>query len=133
MKSITIDQNKHPDHQFRIDAFSVPEAARDEFEAAMLRNLAFLETVPGFLGHAVFEKADGPSSFNIVTIAVWESRQALDYAGKQVRAYYERSGFDRNEALESWGVKAEIGNYNALTVREGQRTNELKPARRAGS
>jgi heme-degrading monooxygenase HmoA len=71
VKKITIDPDKYPDHQFRIDAFSVPEAARDEFEAAMNRNLAFLETVPGFLGHAVFEKADGPSTFNIVTIARW--------------------------------------------------------------
>jgi Antibiotic biosynthesis monooxygenase len=86
--------------------------ARDEFEAAMNRNLAFLETVPGFLGHSVFEKADGPSTFNIVTIAAWEGRKAIDNAGKQVRAYYQSIGFEPAAAMQGWGVKAEIGNYS---------------------
>src|SRR5262245_3209463 len=71
MTAVTIDVDKHPDRCFRIDSFSVPESARAEFEAAMLRNLKYLETLPGFMGHVVFEKADGPTSFNIVTLAAW--------------------------------------------------------------
>ena len=79
----------------------------------MRRNLAFLNTVPGFLGHMVFEKADGPSAFNIVTLAVWETREALDNAAAKVRAYYQSIGFDPPAELSRWGVRAELGNYRA--------------------
>lgn len=113
MTALTIDLDQHPNRSFRIDAFAVPAAARGEFEAAMRRNLAFLETVPGFVGHMVFEKSGGPSTFNIVTIAVWESSEAQENAGTQVRAYYQRIGFDLPATLSRWGVRAELGNYRA--------------------
>lgn len=45
--------------EFRIDAFSVPAGSRDRFEALMRRNVAFIETLPGFLHHTVFEKTQG--------------------------------------------------------------------------
>jgi heme-degrading monooxygenase HmoA len=111
MPALTIDLDQHPDRAFRIDAFAVPAAARGEFEAAMRRSLTFLDTLPGFLGHVAFERAGGPSAFNIVTIAVWESRGALENAGTQVRAYYQSIGFDLPAALMSWGVRAEQGIY----------------------
>jgi heme-degrading monooxygenase HmoA len=76
MPRITIDLQNEPDLHFRIDSFSVPDAARLEFEEAMHRNMAFIEKLPGFLGHLAFEKAGGPSTFNVVTIAVWGSRPA---------------------------------------------------------
>jgi heme-degrading monooxygenase HmoA len=113
MPAVTIDSDKDPKQHFRIDAFAVPGDARGEFESAMRRNLAFLQTIPGFLGHAVFEKADGPSAFNIITLAAWESRESMEGAGTRVRDYYESIGFDRAAALERWGVRAEIGNYSA--------------------
>jgi len=113
MTALTVDPDQHPDRVFRIDAFAVPEAARGEFEAAMRRNRAFLDALPGFVGHVVFEQAGGPSTFNLVTIAVWESRAAMDDAGAQVRAHYRRTGFDLPAALSRWGVRAELGEYRA--------------------
>jgi heme-degrading monooxygenase HmoA len=113
MTALTIDLDNHSNRTFRIDAFAVPDAARAEFEAAMRRNLAFLNTVPGFLGHMVFEKDGGPSTFNIVTIAVWENGDAQENAGAQVRAYYQSIGFDLPAELSRWGVRAELGNYSA--------------------
>jgi heme-degrading monooxygenase HmoA len=113
LNAVTINLEKYPSGRYRIDAFSVPEPAREEFEAAMRRNLAFLETLPGFAGHVVFEKDGGPSTFNIVTLAVWESEEALENAGTQVRAYYQSIGFDPPAQLARWGVEAEIGNYSA--------------------
>jgi heme-degrading monooxygenase HmoA len=56
---ITIDLKAKPRLQFRIDSFHVPTESRDEFVEAMKRNLAFIEKLPGFLGHAVFEKTGG--------------------------------------------------------------------------
>jgi heme-degrading monooxygenase HmoA len=113
MTALTIDLDTNPNRSFRIDSFAVPEASRGDFEAAMRRNLTFLNTLPGFMGHLVFEKAAGPSTFNIVTIAVWESPEAQDNAGTHVRAYYESIGFDPSRELARWGVKAEIGTYTA--------------------
>jgi Antibiotic biosynthesis monooxygenase len=120
MSSFTLDFTRHPQLRFRIDSFSVPEAARVDFEAAMQRNLAFIETLPGFLGHLVFKKASGPSNFNIVTIAAWESPQAIEKAIPAVRQYYEEIGFNPAEATARWGVAAEIGEYELPPELQGQ-------------
>jgi heme-degrading monooxygenase HmoA len=111
---ITIDLGTDAHLQFRIDNFSVPEGAREEFEQAMQRNLAFLKTLPGFRGHLEFEKTSGPSAFNVATIAVWESREAIDAAGAKVRAYYESIGFDPAALMSKVGVKGEMGNFRAV-------------------
>lgn len=113
MPPVTIDLQAHPNLRFRIDGFSVPAASRPEFEAAMRRNLAFLETLPGLLGHVVFEKTSGPSTFDLVTIAVWESAEAISAAGEKVRAYYQSIGFDMPAMLARWGVTAALGYYSA--------------------
>jgi heme-degrading monooxygenase HmoA len=113
VRPLTIDLAAHPSLQFRIDAFSVPAASRAEFEAAMRRNLTFIENQPGFKGHTVFEKASGPTTFDIVTIAVWESPEAIANAGERVRAYYKSIGFDMQAMLQRWGVTASVGQYTA--------------------
>jgi heme-degrading monooxygenase HmoA len=113
MQPLTIDLQAHPNLQFRIDAFSVPTESRSEFEAAMHQNVAFLEKLPGFKGHTVFEKTSGPTSFNIVTIAIWESPKAMASAGEKVRAYYQSIGFDMHAMIARWGVTASLGNYRA--------------------
>lgn len=111
MPRITLDTEAAPEQQYRIDSFVVPDAVRAEFESTMRRNLAFLSTLPGFLGHVVFEKAGGPGAFNVVTLAAWESRAALDAARAKVAAYYQELGFDPARSMARWGVKAELGRY----------------------
>jgi heme-degrading monooxygenase HmoA len=113
MLPLTIDLHAHPNQQFRIDAFSVPAGARSEFEAAMHQNVAFLEKLPGFKGHMVFEKTSGPTTFDLVTIAVWESPEAMASAGEKVRAYYQSIGFDMRAMIARWGVTASLGYYRA--------------------
>jgi len=109
----TIDLQAHPHLQFRIDAFNVPAASQAEFQAAMRRNMAFIEKQPGFLHHMVFEKTNGPTEFNIVTIAAWESPEAIAAAGEKVRAYYQSIGFDVQATLTRLGITASLGYYNA--------------------
>lgn len=111
MSSFALDFDKHPDLRFRIDSFSVPAEARTDFDAAMGRNFAFIQTLPGFLGHLVFDRVSGPSRFNVVTIAVWESPKAIEEAIVQVRRYYQQIGFDPGAATARWGVAAEIGEF----------------------
>ena len=111
----TIDLQSHPHAQFRIDAFNAPAASRAEFQAAMHRSLAFLHTLPGFLHHMVFEKANGPTEFNLVTIAVWESAEAISAAADKVRSYYQSIGFDVQATLARLGITASLGYYTAPT------------------
>jgi hypothetical protein len=113
VRPLTVDLQARPNLQFRIDALFRSGRVRSEFEAAMRRNVTFLEALPGFLGHVVFEKTTGPSTFDIVTIAVWESSEAMAAAGEKVRAYYQSIGFDMPAMIARWGVTAEIGNYQA--------------------
>jgi hypothetical protein len=100
-----------PGSQYRIDCFDVPATARPEFEAAMHRNFVFIKTLPGFLWHFVFEKTTGPSRFNVVTIAAWESTDAINNAVSAVRQYYQEIGFDPVATTAKWGVAGEIGQY----------------------
>jgi hypothetical protein len=118
MASYTLNLDQDPNLQLRIDSFSVPAAARAEFEAAMARNAAFIETLPGFRWHAVFDKVMGNSTFNVVTIAAWESAEAVTNAGGQVRAYYESIGFNPPEMMARLGITADFGSYYA--PRDGQ-------------
>ena len=112
-QAVTIDPAA--DHVYRVDSFAIPDAAREEFEATMRRNLAFLHTLPGFLGHVVLERTSGPTGMNVVTIAAWESVEAIEKAGAEVRAYYQKIGFDMPATLARWGARAEIGAYRART------------------
>jgi hypothetical protein len=114
MASYNLDFDRFPHLQFRIDSFTVPAEARQEFEAAMVRNLTFIATLPGFQWHQIFEKVSGPSVYNIVTIAVWESPEAMTRAIADVRAYYDKIGFNPAESMARWGVAGEVGNYRAL-------------------
>lgn len=105
MNSLDLDPHRHPGRRFRLDSFSIPDEARPAFEAAMQRNLTFIRTLPGFCGHVAFKKRAGDSPFNLVTLAVWESQEALERAGAEVRAHYARIGFDLAGMLQRWGVK----------------------------
>jgi enamine deaminase RidA (YjgF/YER057c/UK114 family) len=124
MTPLLIDLDKDPDLQLRIDSYSVPAEARAEFEAGMQRSLAFLETLPGFRGHLACEKAGGASTFNIVTIAVWQNREAIANAVNEVQAYYARIGYDPRERAARLGITADIGNHYVpiATTRASART-----------
>jgi steroid delta-isomerase-like uncharacterized protein len=98
-----IDPRRAPQGVYVIDTFVVPDAARAEFEAATKRNRAFIRTLDGFRGDAVFTRKQG-EAWTIATIAAWDSAAALANATEQVQAYYQRIGFDAQAATKAWGV-----------------------------
>lgn len=128
MASFTLDLDHDPNVQLRIDSFFVPDAARAEFEAVMQRNITFIKTQPGFRWHLAFEKASGNSTFNVVTIAVWESRAAIDNAVAEVRAFYASIGFNPHEFTTRLGITADIGSHY-VPMTAGMSHGEM-PARR---
>jgi predicted ester cyclase len=98
-----IDARRAPDGVYLVDTFLVPAAARAAFEAAMRRNREYIRTLEGFRGDTVLVRKLG-ESFDIATIAVWESEAAIAQAKAQVAAFYERIGFDMPAAIAGWGV-----------------------------
>src|SRR5690349_15535835 len=102
-----IDVGLVPGGVYLVDTFTVPAAARAEFEAAMRRNREFIRSLPGFRGDAVFVRAQGDGGFDIATIAAWESPAAIARAKEQVTAYYQRIGFDMPATIARWGVRLE--------------------------
>lgn len=98
-----IDPRKAPTGVYLIDTFTVPAAARADFEAAMLRNRAYIRSLDGFRGDATFVRTQG-ESFDIATIAAWESPAAISRAKDLVAAHYTQIGFDPAAALTRWGV-----------------------------
>jgi heme-degrading monooxygenase HmoA len=105
-----IDLDKDPDVHIRLDSYCVPAEARAEFEAGVQRSVALLETLPGFRAHLALAKESGGSAFNIVTIAVWQSREAMANAVSRVQAHYQRLGYDPRESAARLGITADVGN-----------------------
>lgn len=111
MKVQSVEIGAHPGHVYRIGAYSVPSSSRIEFEEAMRRSADVLRTLPGFLGHLVLEKAGGESRFELVSIAVWKSREALALAESRMREHHAKIGLDLPARWAEWGVVADRGDY----------------------
>jgi len=101
-----LDTRLAPAGVYLIDTFQVPAAVRSEFETAMRRNREYIRTLEGFRGDAVLLRQQG-ESFDIATIAVWDSPAAIAKAKEQVAAFYQRIGFDMPAAIARWGVTLE--------------------------
>lgn len=99
---------------YRIDKFKVPELARAEFIQKMQVPREFIRTQPGFIEDFVFEQTGGPGEFNFVTVAVWESANALDTARQAAAAKYREIGFKPAELFDRLGIEADIANYSQL-------------------
>jgi hypothetical protein len=113
MSEPVIDTTRAPQGVYLIDTFRVPVAARAELETAMRRNRELLHTLDGFRGDAVFERAIDDASFELVTVAAWDSPDAIARAKDAVHALYQRIGFDMQAALRDWKVTMSRGIYRA--------------------
>lgn len=50
----------------------------------------------------------------IVTLAIWENREAFDAARRLVQARYQEEGFDPRELIARLGIEADLGAYHPL-------------------
>ncbi len=113
MTTLPLDPAGQPALRYRIDTFTVPDAARAEVAATMRRNMDFIRTLPGFRGHVAFEKRAGTGRFDLVTVAAWESAEAMERASVAVRAHHQAMGLDLPALLARWGVTMERGDFAA--------------------
>ena len=99
---------------YRVDKFVVPAAAREEFLRRVEETHQLLRRQPGFIRDAILEQVSGPGRFNIVTIAEWESQEAIDAARTVVSKAQVERGFDPQETMRRLSIEADIANYRPV-------------------
>ncbi|RUO31883.1 antibiotic biosynthesis monooxygenase [Aliidiomarina sedimenti] len=99
---------------YRVDKFSVPQAAKDEFLKKVRDTDQVLRRQPGFIRDTLLEQVAGPGQFNIVTIAEWENQQSIDAARNVVVQAHAESGFNPQETMARLGIEADIANYRRI-------------------
>ncbi|MCC5779175.1 antibiotic biosynthesis monooxygenase [Nitratireductor sp. B36] len=108
--------SSNPGAIYRVDKFTVPVAAREEFLDRVSATHALLREQVGFAGDIILEQASGPGVFNFVTMVEWEGPEAIARAGEAVARMHSETGFDRLEMMDRLGIKADIANYRPLSV-----------------
>ncbi|WP_166090554.1 antibiotic biosynthesis monooxygenase [Mucilaginibacter inviolabilis] len=67
-------------------------------------NRDFIKNLPGFLGDAAYERIDENGNMICITIANWESEEALNQAKLKVQAEYQRIDFNPAELLSRLNI-----------------------------
>jgi predicted ester cyclase len=94
-----------------IDKFVVPPASKPEFYARMHVNRNFLKNLPGLIRQDAYEYTDHDGNLICVTVAEWESKEAIDKAKEAVQAEYKREGFDMPGMLKRLNITIDRGIY----------------------
>lgn len=102
--------------QVFIDQFTVPRAAKARFLERMQINRELLRNLAGFLDDAAYERTDDKGNSIILTLACWESKEALANAQQQVRDSYEKEKFDVIEMLQQLDIQMERGLFTEIPV-----------------
>lgn len=100
--------------QVFIDKFTLPKTAVEEFYERMNYNRNFIKRLPGFIEDAAYEQMEENGKVNVITVAVWESHEALRKAKEAVQAEYKRIGFNPPELLTRLNVTSERGIYTMM-------------------
>lgn len=97
-----------------IDRFHIPSAAKHDFYERMNMNRSFIKNLPGFIEDAAYEYTDADGNLTCITVALWDSYDALAKAREAVQAEYKRQGFDAAEMLERLNIVADRGIYTPV-------------------
>jgi heme-degrading monooxygenase HmoA len=100
--------------QIFIDKFNVSHNAVDEFTERMNYNRSFLRGLPGFIEDAAYQRTDENGNLVIITVAQWESEDAVKNAKAKVQAEYQRIGFDMPGMMKRLNITMERGLYTQL-------------------
>jgi steroid delta-isomerase-like uncharacterized protein len=97
-----------------IDKFFVPAAAIEEFRVRTAVNRRFIKTLPGFIKDAVYEYHDENGNLICITVAEWESMDAINKAKEAVQAEYKKEGFNPAEMMQRLKISMDRGIYREL-------------------
>jgi predicted ester cyclase len=94
-----------------IDRFFVPAAAIKEFKERVTINRDFIKNLPGFIEDAAYEYTDKDGNLIMVTVALWQSQEALNNAKEAVQAEYKKTGFDAPALFKRLNITMDRGVY----------------------
>lgn len=120
MKVLPVDlkllNNKlaHKDNVSFIDKFFVPAASIQEFNERVRINRELIKKLPGFLDDGAWQYKDDSGNLILITIAHWESADALKKAKETVQAAYKAEGFDAAAMLKRLNIVADRGVYTQI-------------------
>ncbi len=104
--------------QVFIDKFVVPKNGVDEFVQRMNSNMGFIKALPGLIENAAFERTDEIGNEVVITVAVWESEDALKKAKEAVQTEYKRVGFNPTEMFARLNIIVDRGIYRQMDLRK---------------
>ena len=97
-----------------IDKFFVPADAAEEFVQRMNYNRTFLKKLQGFITDYGYKQTDEKGDAIIITVAVWESLDAIHKAKEAVQEEYKRIGFNPADFYEKFNIRMERGIYQEI-------------------
>ena len=105
----------------RVNRFSVPAEAREEFMRLLERTHRVMRAEPGFVGDMLLEQQAG-GLFNLIAIIEFEGEHVLQPIIAAVARSDREAGIDRQALSRALGVETNVGFYAPLTL------GELQPA-----
>jgi hypothetical protein len=101
---------------YRVDSFTVPVAARDEFLDRLVVIRDFLQSQSGCLFNRIAETAAENGVVRMMTIVEWRDQGAVQNARANAAAYYERTGFNPQELMDKLGITPDFGLFRDTAV-----------------
>ena len=102
---------------YRIDAFLVPLAARDEFLARVTPTHELLRKQDGFVRDFLVERSVDETHCSIITIVEWASADATKDVAPKVQALHRSQNFEPHALMQRLGITADLGLYQPIPGR----------------
>lgn len=87
-----------------IDRFVVPGKSSAEFFERMNINRQMLRGFPGFVEDQAYIRHDDQGNLVCMTVAVWETDEAIANAREKVQEEYKKEGFNLVAMLDRLGI-----------------------------
>lgn len=101
---------------YRLDKFTIPNNAREEFLNKIKEINLVLKSQPGFVQDFLLELSLNEKEFNLVTLVEWENAECIEGARSAVMALHETSKFNPQETMARLGIRAEMGTYKSINT-----------------
>lgn len=96
---------------YRVDTFTVPPSARDDFLTNVHRTHDHLRALPGFVHDLILEKPSDDGAVVIMTLAAWENADVFESAREAMRRRHQQDGFDPRALIDRLGITADLAEY----------------------
>ena len=94
-----------------IDIFVVPAESRQPFLERSRKVQSFLKTLPGFVEGFLYERKEGESRYNYLTIATWENEERFENAKAIVAAEFKKQDYHREAAAKKLKIESQRAVY----------------------